>query len=70
MGSGITMTCADAGLPYYPRDERGGASMAMDRIRSTYEVSVKRGSITASKSSGWPVSRRSPRTRTSVTATW
>ena len=47
MGSGITMTCADAGLPVRILEMNDEAlSKAMDRIRNTYEVSVKRGSIT------------------------
>ena len=50
MGSGITMTCADAGLPVRILEANDEAlAKAMERIRDTYEISVKRGSITAAE---------------------
>ena len=50
MGSGITMTCADAGIPVRMLEMNEDALKgAMDRIRNTYEVSVKRGSITSAQ---------------------
>ncbi len=46
MGSGIAMTCADAGLPVTLLESDAEATeKAMQRIRSTYEISVKRGSL-------------------------
>ncbi len=47
MGSGITMTCADAGFPVRILEMNEEAlAKAMQKIRDTYVVSVKRGSIT------------------------
>ena len=47
MGGGITMTCADAGLPVRILEVSDEAlERAMQKIRDTYMVSVKRGSIT------------------------